>query len=138
MDLPFYPRVHSWTTTIRQSQLLGSTESGSSVDFTHVVELLADDEEIRLRASNMRVDPSSGVVYSRWEREERKKPKQVPEGEEEAEEEEDENAVKPLDENTLVKRINDTEERIREELNYYNTMERPAMEELLLNLFDNQ
>jgi hypothetical protein len=50
---------------------------------------------------------------------------------------EEENAVKPLDENTLVQRINDTEDRIKDELNYYNTMERPAMEELLLSLFDN-
>jgi hypothetical protein len=97
-----------------------------------------DDDEIKLRTETMRVDPKDGVVYSKWEREERKKPKPIPEGEDEApEDDDDENAVKPLDETTLVKRINDTEDRIKEELNYYNTMERPAMEELLLNLYDN-
>ena len=49
----------------------------------------------------MRIDPTDGVVYSKWEREDRKKPKPVPEGEDPPDEE-DENAVKPLDENSLV------------------------------------
>jgi hypothetical protein len=97
-----------------------------------------DDDEIRLRATNMKVDPKDGVLYSRWEREERKKPKPIPEGEDEVVDDDDENAIKPLDETLLIRRINDMDDRIREELNYYNTMERPAMEELLLSLFDNQ
>lgn len=52
----------------------------------------------------MRVNPVDNVVYSRWEREERKKPKIIPEGEEENQEDE-ENTVKPLDESTLIHRI---------------------------------
>jgi len=56
-----------------------------------------EDEEIRLRAHHMRVDPTDGNLYSRWEREERKKPKPKKEGEEEDAAEEEENAIKPLD-----------------------------------------
>jgi hypothetical protein len=60
-----------------------------------------EDDEIKYRVDGMRMDPTDGNVYSRWEREERKKPKPIPEGEEEPPEE-DENAPKPLDENTLI------------------------------------
>lgn len=95
-----------------------------------------EDDEIKLRAANMKVDPIDGIVYSRWEREERKKPKPNSEGDDAVSEPDEENAIKPLDENTLIQRINDTEDRIREELLYYNTTERPAMEELLINLYD--
>ena len=49
----------------------------------------------------MRVNPDDGNLYSRWEREERKKPKPVSEDGEEVPDE-DENAVKPLDELALV------------------------------------
>ena len=96
-----------------------------------------EDEEIKMRAENMKQDPVSGMVYSKWEREERKKPKVVNE-EDEGNEEEEDSSKKPLDENILVRRINDTEDKIREELIYYNQMERPAMEEFMLNLYDNQ
>jgi hypothetical protein len=61
-----------------------------------------EDEEIRLRAHHMRVDPTDGNLYSRWEREERKKPKPKKEGEEEDAAEEEENVIKPLDELALV------------------------------------
>lgn len=81
----------------------------------------------------MRLDPTDGGLYSRWEREERKKPKPKKEGDEE---EDEENAIKPLDELALVTRVNDTEERIRVELTHYNTVERPAMEELLINFHE--
>lgn len=84
----------------------------------------------------MRTNPEDNITYSRWERLERKKPKVVPEGEEPPVEEE-ENEVKPLDEKALVQRSCDTEEKIKEELNYYNTIERPAIEELLINFYDN-
>ena len=93
-----------------------------------------EDEDVRLRALNMRVDPTDGNVYSRWEREERKKPKPKKEGEDEANED-DENAVKPLDELALVQRVNDADELIRAELTLYKTVERPAVEELLINFF---
>lgn len=100
-----------------------------------------DDEEIRLRTEHLRIDPVHNIVYSRWEREERKKKKKSggenESGEDQEDEEEDPTKL-PLDEKTLIKRICDTDENIREELTYYNSMERPAMEEFMLNLYDSQ
>jgi hypothetical protein len=55
---------------------------GSSLDFTHVVELWCEDEDVRSRAFGMRIDPSDGTVYSKWERDERRKPKPVSQEEE--------------------------------------------------------
>jgi hypothetical protein len=121
---------------IKQLKLLGSSQDGKGVEFTNIIDLFMDDEEVRLRAQNMRVDPTDGSLYSRWEREERKKPKPKKEGEEEAEDEE--NAIKPLDEFALVQRVNDTEDRIRAELAHYNSVERPAIEELLINFYEDQ
>lgn len=51
---------------------------------------------------------------------------------------EEESEVKPLDERALVQRSEDSEEKIKDELHYYNTVERPAMEELLINFYDSQ
>lgn len=117
---------------------MGEFADGRAEEFTHVVELLFEDDDVKLRAQNMRVNPEDGVVYSRWELEERKKPKPPPADGEEAPEEDEENAIKPLDELALIQRSCDTEERIKEELVYYNTVERPAMEELLINFYENQ
>lgn len=93
-----------------------------------------EDDDVKLRALNMRVDPTDGNVYSRWDREERKKPKPKKEGEDEPPED-DENAVKPLDELALVQRVNDSDDRIKAELTHYKTVERPAVEELLINFY---
>lgn len=46
-------------------------------DFSHVIEINLNDEEILNRAEGLRYDPVSNGVYSVWEREERKKPKIV-------------------------------------------------------------
>ena len=140
LDLSYYERELSdvsWAGIIRQLRLIGETPNGKPVEFTHIIELWMEDDDVRLRASTMRLDPTDGNVYSRWEREERKKPKPKKEGEEDAPEDE-ENAIKPLDEFALVQRVNDTDERIRIELTHYNTVERPAMEELLVNFHEDQ
>jgi hypothetical protein len=50
----------------------------------------------------MRVDPNDGVLYSRWEREERKKPKPKKEGEEDDAPVDEENIIKPLIEKDLI------------------------------------
>jgi hypothetical protein len=55
---------------------------GRLQEFSHIIELFCDDEEVKLRATHMRVNPDDNVTYSRWEREERKKPKPVAEDEE--------------------------------------------------------
>ena len=47
----------------------------------------------------MKTNPEDGIEYSRWEREERKKPKPVNEDEDEIPEEEQ---IKPFDELSLV------------------------------------
>jgi len=72
---------------------------GHTVDFTHIVELWCEDEDVKLRADHMRVNPDDGAVYSKWERDERRKPKIVKEDEDPVEEE---NEVKPLEEGALV------------------------------------
>ena len=46
-------------------------------EITHVVDIEMDDEEVRLRAENLRSTPHNGLVYSRWERNEFKKKKPV-------------------------------------------------------------
>lgn len=84
----------------------------------------------------MRVDPADGALYSRWEREERKKPKPKKEGEEDDAPVDEENIIKPLVEKDLIQRVNDTEDRIRVELTHYSSVERPAMEELLINFYE--
>ena len=86
----------------------------------------------------MRVDPADGALYSRWEREERKKPKPKKEGEEDDAPVDEENIIKPLVEKDLIQRVNDTEDRIRVELTHYSSVERPAMEELLINFYEDQ
>jgi hypothetical protein len=77
-----------------------------------------EDEEVQMRTKNMKVDPNSGIVYSRWDREERKRIASIVKEDDEVNEDEEE--IKALDEGTLVNRINDSEERIKDELTYYN------------------
>jgi len=83
LDLPIYQRLNTWTSTIRSLQLLGEDRYGNNIEFTHIIELQMEDEEIKLRAEHMRMDPTDGKVYSRWEREERKKPRPEPDDENE-------------------------------------------------------
>ena len=79
-------------------------------------------------------------TYSRWEREEKKR--KFPKTEEEIEalglEEEQLEAMKPFEESTLVYRVQDSSIFIKDELNYYNSVERSSMEEILINLYENQ
>jgi len=101
-----YESQTPWATRILENDILGDRE------FTHVVELEAADEEIKLRSSNMKFDIDDGKVYSKWERAELAKPKFILNDEGELEEEpemdpEDENYVKPLVESELVTRVCD-------------------------------
>jgi hypothetical protein len=89
----------SWTKIIRVKELLGiPSKNGDVPDFSHIIELDCDDNEVKLRAKNMLLDPTDGVVYSKWEIEERNKPKpkKFDEDGNVIEEEEDENAPKKL------------------------------------------
>jgi hypothetical protein len=101
LDLTFYEREHSdvsWAGLIRHLKLLGEESDNKARDFTHIVELWMEDDEIRLRTQHLRLDPTDGVLYSRWEREERKKPKPKKAGDEDDNPDDEENAIKPLDE----------------------------------------
>jgi len=75
--------------------------------FTHVVELIEDPSETLRKASQLRVTPQDGVVFSKWERDERAKPKKPLAEDEEPPEEDEENAIKPLNPNELVFRVCD-------------------------------
>ena len=99
-------------------------------EITHVVDLDMEDDEVRLRAENLRQTPKNGIIYSRWERNEFKKPKPVKLDENgdpiEDEEEEEEEGVeplpkigRPLDETKLVCRECDSYSNILQELVHY-------------------
>jgi hypothetical protein len=58
--------------------LLGPPDDqGRQIEFSHVIELDLEDDEIKLRASGMKLDAEDGIVYSKWEITERNKPKPV-------------------------------------------------------------
>jgi len=98
-----------------------------------------EDEEVKLRAKHMKLDPNDGQVYSRWEITERNKPKPVKLDDDgnPIEEEEDENAPKPLVANNMIQRVEDMDLILFEELKTYNISERPTLEnDLILRLFN--
>ena len=118
-------------------------------EITHVVDLEMDDEEVRLRAENLRSTPHNGLVYSRWERNEFKKKKPVKlddQGEPiEDEETEYEDGVvpppkigRPLDETKLVCREQDSNANILGELNHYTNDigERTAFNRIIQKMYD--
>jgi hypothetical protein len=90
----------------------------------------------------MLLDPVDGIVYSKWEIEERNKPKPKKYDEDgneiEEEEEEDENAPKKLKVEEMTTRVNDTEEFFIRELTHYNQTERPSIDDLIVKLNNQQ
>ena len=67
LDLTFYKSPDSWAKIIRQNELLGPSDAaGRAAEFSHVIELECDDEEIKLRSEQLRLDADDGIVYSRW------------------------------------------------------------------------
>jgi len=89
----------------------------------------------------MRLNAEDGVVHSRWERTEHNKPKPVQydeEGQPIEEEEDPDNPFKPLLESEMIQRVQDTETFIAEELAHYNANERPALDDMLVRLFNHQ
>jgi adenylate/nucleoside-diphosphate kinase len=147
LDLPFHQRRETWFETINRGALNMKPE-----DISYVIELNMDDADIKLRAGGIRFDPETGEVVSRWERDERRKPKKKKrtdeEGEGEGEEEEEEEAdpddpdapkkPKVLDEEKVLIRIKDLNEKLDEELQNYNSVEAPALKKLIEPLYHNQ
>ena len=61
-----------WAIRLIESEIVGGDN-----ELTHIIELLADDEEVKMRAGTVRVQTETGIPFSRWERNERNKPKIV-------------------------------------------------------------
>lgn len=109
-------------------------------EITHVIELLADDPEIKQRAIQIRVQTETGIPFSNWERVERNKPK-VKTGDEEDDDpvdddDEDDLSKKPLEENKMVIRPCDTYDKFSREVDYYNMRERGAFDEFIVKMWD--
>ena len=118
LDLDFsHNSEKSWVARIQDAKILNDPE------FTHIIDLIEDKAETFKRAAELRVTPADGVLYSKWERNERAKPKK-PVNEDEEPEEEDENAPKPLNENELVFRECDNQHNITKELESYEKRDR--------------
>lgn len=115
---------------------------------THIIELIAEDDEVRRRAQGLLVHPVSGTVYSRWQRKERNKPKPVVldedgnpvEDEEEPEENEEEllalGMKGPLIDSEMVARSCDSMEIFNREIYNYNDEERSHFSHYEHDLFD--
>ena len=117
-------------------------------ELTHIIELLSDDDEVKRRARSLMIVPQSGIVFSKYERTERNKPKPVKLDENgeviEEEEEEVENAEEltamglmgPLIEQQMVSRGCDDMAKFNREVEYYNMKERNIFDEYIVKLYD--
>lgn len=147
IDLNFHSKseIENWGVRLMEKDILSDHN-----ELTHIIELMADDDEVKRRSRNILTTPANGKPYSAWERKERNKPKPVkidPEtGEpmEEDEEEPDENEEEliamglkgKLVDKDMVKRSCDDPNTFSDELDYYNMRERNIFDELIVKLFD--
>ena len=74
MDLTFSKNLEEiqWGSRLIDGEILVEQN-----ELTHIIELSAEDEEVKRRASTLLIKPQSGIVFSKWERTERNKPKIV-------------------------------------------------------------
>lgn len=152
VDLPLYQREESWHDTISKGALNFLPQ-----DLSFVIDLQMSDVDVKQRASGIRFDPETGETVSRRERQERRKPakKKKPsnegEGEGEGDNEEEQEEPEPdpddpdapkkpkvLDEDKVLVRVRDFDDRLNDELNNFNTVERPAFNRLVRNLYHKQ
>ena len=147
IDLNFHSRseLENWGVRLMGNHILSELN-----ELTHIIELMADDDEVKRRSHGILTVSASGRPYSAWERKERNKPKPVkidPEtGEpmEEEEEEPEENEEEliamglkgPLIDANMVKRNCDDPTTFAQELDYYNMRERNIFDELIVKLYD--
>ena len=86
----------------------------------------------------MVVDPESNKLFSKWEREELRKPNVRKEGEEEEEEEEEEEGVYKLpSEHLLIHQEEDSLEKLQSQMKIYSD-QRSLLEDLMMPLYNNQ
>ena len=134
LDIARNVNDHLWAIRLAEADIISDDN-----ELTHIIELLADDEEVKLRASNVRVQTETGIPFSRWERAERNKPKIVNPDDDDAggdDDDEDDPSKKPLHDSEMVIRPCDTYDRIGREIEYYNMRERSAFDEFILKLYD--
>lgn len=117
-------------------------------ELTHIIELAADDDEVKRRAQSILITPQNGKAYSAWERKERNKPKPVVLDENgdpvEDEEEPDENEEEliamglkgPLVDADMIMRKCDEKAAFNKEVENYNMRERNIFDEYIVKLFD--
>ena len=148
LDLPFHQRQETWIETMERGILNIKPE-----EFSYVIELQTSDTDIHIISQGIRFDPETGEVVSRWERDERRKPKKKKrvddegegEGEEDQEEEEEPDPDDPdapkkpkvLQEDQVIKRIRDSEDQLMEELGNYSNI-RPSFQPLINSLYHHQ
>jgi len=123
LDLDFVSQPGmTWAERLTNKEILGN------ISFTHIVEIQLDDEEVALRARNLRMNLENGKVYSKWERDELRKPKVVKldengepiPDEEEEELDEDGNPKKKIpEESELVSRTCDEGAKILQDVEFY-------------------
>jgi hypothetical protein len=142
LDLDFAKSAgKTWAERLTENEIL------REIKLTHVIEILLDDDEIQLRAKNIRQNLETGQVFSKWERDELRKPKPVkldddgnpiPEDDEE-ELDEDGNPKKKLPaEYELVTRACDEMGPVLAEIDFYKNTdgERKACGIFIEELFD--
>ena len=121
-----------WAVRLQESGIINDEN-----ELTHIIELLADDDEVKLRANTVRVQVETGIPFSRWERDERNKPKVKTDEEEQSEQEDPDDPSKmPLLEDKMVVRPCDTFDKLSREIEYYNMRERSAFDEFIVKLYD--
>ena len=149
MDLNFHSKqdVEQWGVRLMENEIL--TEGN---ELTHIIELIAEDEEVKLRSRNILITPQNGKPYSAYERKERNKPKPVkldengdPIDDDDADADIDPDVLEyelamglrgPLIESQMVKRSCDQPAIFAEELEQYNMRERNIFDELIVKLYD--
>ena len=130
------------------SRLLDKDICTERNELTHIIELAADDDEVKRRAQSILITPQNGKAYSAWERKERNKPKPVVLDEDgnpvEDEEEPDENEEEliamglkgPLVDADMIMRKCDEKAALNKEVENYNMRERNIFDEYIVKLFD--
>ena len=135
LDLVRNSSDNLWAMRLIESDIVGGDN-----ELTHIIELLAEDEEVKMRANTVRVQTETGIPFSRWQRNERNKPKVVNPDDDDVggddDDEEDALSKVPLHDSEMVIRPCDTFDRLGKELEYYNMRERSAFDEFILKLYD--
>lgn len=143
LDLNFYKGIGCWKDIIRNEKLIGQPDaSGNPAEFSHVIELDLEDDEVKLRARNMLMEATDGVVYSAHEIRERNKPAPVKLDEDgnpiEEGGEEGEEKPPPLIVSDMITRVEDTDSFLQIELENYAEEKSKQLDDFIVRLYNHQ